>query len=93
MSKALVRICLVLTSLCVCSGLAFAQEGLFLRNGSILDSLQSITESTIPANGDLNPYGVAFVPQGFPSGGSIRATSWSRTSTTAPTLRERARPS
>jgi hypothetical protein len=22
--------------------------------------------STIPANGDLNPYGVAFVPQGFP---------------------------
>jgi hypothetical protein len=29
--------------------------------------------STIPANGDLNPYGVVFVPQGFPSGGIISA--------------------
>jgi DNA-binding beta-propeller fold protein YncE len=27
--------------------------------------------STIPGNGDLNPYGVAFVPEGFPSGGKI----------------------
>ncbi len=27
--------------------------------------------STIPANGDLNPYGVAFVPTGFPTGGTI----------------------
>jgi hypothetical protein len=27
--------------------------------------------STIPANGDLNPYGVAFVPLNFPSGGTI----------------------
>jgi hypothetical protein len=27
--------------------------------------------STIPANGDLNPYGVAFVPVGFPSGGPL----------------------
>ncbi|WP_266180402.1 hypothetical protein [Dyella humicola] len=31
----------------------------------------SITSSTIPANGDLNPYGVAFVPVNFPQGGSI----------------------
>ena len=30
-----------------------------------------IISSTIPANGDLNPYGVAIVPQGFPSGGTI----------------------
>jgi hypothetical protein len=29
--------------------------------------------STIPANGDLNPYGVAFVPEGFPAGGAISA--------------------
>lgn len=28
---------------------------------------------TIPANGDINPYGVAFVPRGFPKGGSIHA--------------------
>jgi hypothetical protein len=32
---------------------------------------RGITSSTIPANGDLNPYGVAFVPQNFPRGGSI----------------------
>src|SRR5580658_3945116 len=48
-------------------------QGQLLRNNSILDSLQSITASTIPPSGDLNPYGVAFVPAGFPSGGSIAA--------------------
>ena len=42
-----------------------------LRNDSILDSLQSITDSTVPPNGDLNPYGVAFVPTGFPAGTNI----------------------
>ena len=26
--------------------------------------------STVPANGDVNPYGVAFVPNGFPKSGS-----------------------
>ena len=30
-----------------------------------------IISSTVPPNGDLNPYGVAFVPPGFPSGGTI----------------------
>ena len=30
-----------------------------------------IVSCTIPANGDLNPYGVVFVPKGFPSGGKI----------------------
>jgi uncharacterized protein (TIGR03118 family) len=29
--------------------------------------------STVPANGDLNPYGVAFVPQGIAPGGKLRA--------------------
>lgn len=32
-----------------------------------------INSSTIPANGDLNPYGVAFVPAGFPRGGGVAA--------------------
>jgi DNA-binding beta-propeller fold protein YncE len=32
---------------------------------------RAINSSTIPANGDLNPYGVAFVPRGFPSGGLL----------------------
>jgi hypothetical protein len=31
--------------------------------------VRTVNSSTIPANGDLNPYGVAFVPDGFPSGG------------------------
>jgi hypothetical protein len=32
---------------------------------------RAINSSTIPENGDVNPYGVAFVPEGFPSGGVI----------------------
>jgi len=32
-----------------------------------------VTVSTVPANGDVNPYGVAFVPQSFPTGGTIQA--------------------
>ncbi len=34
---------------------------------------QLINSSTIPANGDVNPYGVAFVPEGFHGGGTIAA--------------------
>jgi len=30
-----------------------------------------IISSTVPGNGDLNPYGVAFVPSNFPKGGVI----------------------
>jgi uncharacterized protein (TIGR03118 family) len=30
------------------------------------------TVTTVPANGDVNPYGVAFVPQGFPTGGKLQ---------------------
>jgi len=33
---------------------------------------QSVSSSTVPANGDLNPYGIAFVPAGVPSGGSLK---------------------
>ena len=51
-----------------CVGIA--QRTLFPSN-SILDSLNSITASIVPPNGDLNPYGVAFVPREFPSGGTI----------------------
>ena len=31
------------------------------------------TVSTVPANGDVNPYGVAFVPRGFSGGGVLNA--------------------
>jgi hypothetical protein len=71
MKKSLLRSCVALTCLAIYSGLAFGQEIPFLRHNSILDSLQSITASTVPANGDLNPYGVAFVPRGFPSGPNV----------------------
>ena len=29
---------------------------------------ETVVSSTVPENGDLNPYGVAIVPLGFPSG-------------------------
>jgi DNA-binding beta-propeller fold protein YncE len=76
MTRPLPRACFALIFVClmgisVASAPAFAQEASFLPHNSLLDSLQSVTDSTIPPNGDLNPYGVAFVPQGFPLGGKI----------------------
>ena len=48
------------------NGLASAEEpGAFLP--------QLINSSTVPQNGDENPYGVALVPRGFPAGGAIAA--------------------
>lgn len=70
MSKSLLRTFFVLAWLSVYSGPLLAQDA--LRHNSVLDSLGSVTDSTIPSNGDVNPYGVAFVPEGFPSGGSIK---------------------
>lgn len=46
------------------------------RDAPILPQLPqpaTFSESTIPANGDVNPYGVAFVPRGFPGGGLLHA--------------------
>src|SRR5450755_1044647 len=34
---------------------------------------RTVNSSTVPPNGDVNPYGVAFVPEGFPSGGALAA--------------------
>lgn len=36
-----------------------------------LTSSPTFSDSTVPSNGDVNPYGIAFVPQGFPSGGPL----------------------
>jgi DNA-binding beta-propeller fold protein YncE len=61
------------------SGIAFAVSlGFFVTQGSSARADEAflpleINSSTIPANGDLNPYGVAFVPRGFPGGGAIAA--------------------
>lgn len=46
------------------------------QNGSILAQLPKSPErivSTVPENGDGNPYGVAFVPRGFRHGGMLEA--------------------
>jgi hypothetical protein len=61
------------------SGLAIAIGLTFLANGpaaaeepgAFLPRL--INSTTVPANGDVNPYGVAFVPREFPAGGTIAA--------------------
>jgi hypothetical protein len=62
------RLFTILLSVVCLPRLGFAQFG-FFSGRSILESLQSIT--AVPPSGDLNPYGVAFVPAEFPGGGSI----------------------
>ena len=50
----------------VCEGLAQSE-----RHEPIVPQLTTtptLSVSTVPSNGDLNPYGVAFVPHGFPTG-------------------------
>lgn len=50
-------------------------SGLSAQDGPLLPQLPSrpsITASTIPTNGDVNPYGLAFVPSGFPQDGVIQ---------------------
>jgi hypothetical protein len=37
-----------------------------------LTASPTFSDSTVPTNGDVNPYGVAFVPEGFPRGGVLR---------------------
>jgi len=63
----LLRILLTAVAL---GGAAWGQSS-SLPSNSILASLPNVTTSTVPANGDLNPYGVAFVPAGFPAGANI----------------------
>ena len=60
------------------SGVVLAATLLASAPGSVAAAQQAfipseINSSTVPANGNLNPYGVAFVPDGFPSGGTIAA--------------------
>jgi hypothetical protein len=37
-----------------------------------LPASPALSVSTVPSNGDVNPYGVAFVPRGFPRGGLLK---------------------
>jgi uncharacterized protein (TIGR03118 family) len=64
-------------SLFFTAGINDEQDGLFGRINVIHPLLTALSPdpqlnaSTVPGNGDLNPYGVAFVPPGFRSGGPL----------------------
>jgi hypothetical protein len=49
-------------------------EDRFLPSTGIIPPVNPpvFNSSTVPANGDINPYGVAFVPQGFEAGGPLK---------------------
>src|ERR1700693_360083 len=63
------RVCAVVTAVAVLPAhhaMADADD----ENQQILP-FPTLVESTIPTNGDVNPYGVAFVPKNFPAGGLL----------------------
>src|ERR1700728_113662 len=65
----LARVCAVATAIAIVpihSVLADADD----QRQQILP-FPTVTESTIPTNGDVNPYGVAFVPQNLAAGGLL----------------------
>lgn len=47
---------------------AFAWAG----GGDVILPISSVTASTVPANGDVNPYGIAFVPRGVPPWSTLK---------------------
>lgn len=55
-------------------GMPPAGDGKDAEQVQIVPSLTpTLSASTIPANGDVNPYGVAFVPKGVAPGGPLKA--------------------
>jgi len=57
-----------------CAALVAAFTALPLLYAAAFPTLpDTIISSTVPANGDLNPYGVAIVPRGFPGSAAIKA--------------------
>lgn len=49
---------------------AFGQTAAVSAAGFLPDPVRMV--STVPSNGDVNPYGVAFVPTGFPTSGTLQ---------------------
>ncbi|HZY87457.1 MAG TPA: NosD domain-containing protein, partial [Gemmataceae bacterium] len=52
----------------------FSQD-FIIPNAPLVTHLAGVTPqqfSTLPSNGDVNPYGIAFVPQGFPTTGTLQ---------------------
>ncbi|HXH40684.1 MAG TPA: hypothetical protein VNN08_18780 [Thermoanaerobaculia bacterium] len=58
----------VVAVLSIATGTSLFAQGAILPN---LSPTPTFSVSTVPSNGDLNPYGVAFVPQGFPTDGLL----------------------
>src|SRR6202162_1091544 len=56
----------LVASIALFIGVAGAEEN---EDNPIIPGLQIV--STIPANGDQNPYGAAYVPSGFAQGGPL----------------------
>ena len=59
-----------------CRAVFAASLGFWLALGATAEASDPfipllVNSSTMPLNGDVNPYGVAFVPNGFPAGGMI----------------------
>ena len=63
----------VLLSVLCAAGLSLVLPEAASAGGDLTPLLppSSVTSSTVPPNGDSNPYGVAFVPEGFPRFGTI----------------------
>lgn len=53
-------------------GLLVLSLGSSLANGEPIIPPTSTVASTVPTNHDLNPYGIAFVPGGVPSGSALK---------------------
>jgi hypothetical protein len=66
LAKAALSAVLCTMIVCGASGPALADDNRLLPPATV-------TSSTVPANGDVNPYGVAYVPQGFVSHGTVSA--------------------
>jgi DNA-binding beta-propeller fold protein YncE len=62
----------------LCRSMVAASLGFLTAMASQADAADAfiprlVNSSTVPLNGDVNPYGVAFVPAGFANGGKIAA--------------------
>lgn len=64
---------LVLTAIFLFAGTSFALADDHRDRTQPILPTPVLTVSTVPANGDVNPYGVAFVPQQFKAPGMLRA--------------------
>lgn len=66
------RRCLILAAIVVVFPALGAQAGERERGTeAVLPATNLVVASTVPSNGDLNPYGVEFVPGGFSGGGAL----------------------